>query len=260
MRVITAVIIQLVLFILLGMFNYVFKRNKLIQYSYNSIYLVSRYIMGCKLTTDIIPLKDKILLISNHPTILDFIYIMHWAKAHNRIEDLRFISKDSIGDIPVYGEYIKKSQCLISRDFEKDYDNITKFCRKISNKPKYILVIFPEGTTISPESKEKSVHFAKSNQKPIFEKVLYPRHRGLELILKHLLIEQFIDITLFYNDDRNLYKCNNDIDVLFDSYPRNGVILAKEIELSSVNIKSISKILEDRWIRKESFLKGIRGE
>ena len=192
MRVILAVIIQLVLFLLLGMFNYIFKRNKLIQYSYNSIYLVSRYIMGCKLTTDIIPLKDKVLLISNHPTILDFIYIMHWAKAHNRIEDLRFIAKDSIGDIPVYGEYIKKSQCLISRDFEKDYDNITKFCRKISNKPKYILVIFPEGTIISPQSKEKSVHFSKNNKKPIFEKVLYPRHKGLELILKHLLIDKRI--------------------------------------------------------------------
>jgi 1-acyl-sn-glycerol-3-phosphate acyltransferase len=257
MRVILAVTIQLVLFFLLGMFNLIFRRNKLVQYAYNSIFLTSRYIMGCNLTTDPIALKDKVLVISNHPTILDFIYILHWAKAHNRIQDVRFIAKGSIGNIPIYGKYIKKSQCLISRDFEKDYKNIINFCQKLSNKSRYILVIFPEGTTICPESKEKSLTFTKNNQKPIFKKVLYPRHRGLELILKHLLIEQFLDLTLFFNDDRELYKCNNDIDVAFDSYPRNGVILSKEIPLNTVSVKSIASILEKSWIDKEKFLRGL---
>jgi 1-acyl-sn-glycerol-3-phosphate acyltransferase len=257
MRVILAVCIQLALFFLLGMFNLIFKRNKLIEYAYNSIFLTSRYIMGCNLTTEPIALKDKVLVISNHPTILDFIYILHWAKVHNRIQDVRFIAKDSIGSIPIYGKYIKKSQCLITRDFEKDYDNIINFCKKISNKPRYILVIFPEGTTINPETKEKSLNFTKNNQKPLFKKVLYPRHRGLELILKHLLIEQFIDLTLFFNDDRELYKCNNDIDVAFDSYPKNGVILSKEIPLKSVSVKTIASVLEKSWIDKEKFLKGL---
>ena len=91
----------------------------------------------------------------------------------------------------------------------------------------------------------------------MFKKTLYPRHRGLELILKHLLIEQFLDLTLFYNDDRNCYKCNYDIDILFDSYPRNGVIVAKEIELSNVSVKTVSTILEKSWIDKEKFLKGL---
>ncbi len=257
MRVILAVIVQFFLFLMLGAFNFVFRRKRLIRYCYNSIYLVSRHLMGCKLATEPMALKDKVLLISNHPTILDFIYIVHWAQAHNRVEDLRFIAKDAIGNIPLFGKYIKKSQCLISRDFEQDYGTITNFCQKISARPRYILVIFPEGTTINPETKEKSLVFAQTNQKPVFATVLYPRHRGLELILKHLLVEQFIDITLFYNDDRTCYKCNYDMDILFDSYPKSGVILAKEIELKSITIKSLSRILEQSWIAKEQFLKGL---
>jgi 1-acyl-sn-glycerol-3-phosphate acyltransferase len=260
MRVLLAAIVQMVLFLMLGTFNFVFRRRRLVRYCYNSIYLTTRYLLGCQLTTEPMVLKDKVLLISNHPTILDFIYIIHWAMAHNRVEDLRFIAKDAIGNIPFFGQYIKQSQCLISRDFEKDYDTIRHFCTKISQKSRYILVIFPEGTTICPETKEKSLAFAKSNQKPVFANVLYPRHRGLELILKHLVLEQFIDITLFYNDDRSCYKCNYDIDVLFDSFPKSGVIIAKEIELKTVSIKSLSQILEQRWIAKEKFLKGINAK
>lgn len=260
MKIILAAIIQVWLFLLLGTFNAVFRRKRLLKYCYTSIYLVSQHILGCKLTTEPMPvLKDKVLIIANHPTILDFLYIIHWAKAHDRVEDLRFIAKDAIGNIPLFGQYIKQSQCLISRDFEKDYVTITQFCQKLSAKARrYILVIFPEGTTISPEAKEKSLAFAKNNLKPVFANVLYPRHRGLELILKHLLIEQFIDITLFFNDDRACYKCNYDVDILFDSYPKSGVIIAKEIDLKSVTLKTLSRTLEERWIAKEKFLKGLQ--
>jgi len=257
MIVILAVIIQVILIVLLGLFNFVFRKNKLLEYCYNSIFLVTRYIMGCKLIANPFQLKDKVLLISNHPTVLDFIYILHWAKLNNRVEDLRFISKESIGNIPLLGKYIKESQCLISKDFDTDYEKIVSFCKKLSEQKSYILIIFPEGTTICPETKDKSLNFSKINGKPIFNKVLYPRHRGLELILKHLLIQQFVDITLFYNDDRIGYKCNYEHDILFDSYPKNGVIIAKEIPLKSVTVKTISKILEKIWIKKEKFLKGI---
>jgi 1-acyl-sn-glycerol-3-phosphate acyltransferase len=259
MRVILAANVQIVILVLIGLFNYISRRKRLLEYSYNSIFLTTRYIMGCNITCEQLALKDRVLVICNHPTILDFIYLMHWAKAQNRLKDIRFVSKDSIGNIPGIGKYVKQSQCLISRDFEKDYSQIINFCQKLSHKAKYILVIFPEGTTICPESKEKSINFSKSNQKPFFKKTLYPRHRGLELILKHLLIEQFLDLTLFYNDDRNCYKCNYDIDILFDSYPRNGVIVAKELELSSVSVKTVSTILEKSWIEKEKFLKGLSG-
>jgi 1-acyl-sn-glycerol-3-phosphate acyltransferase len=259
MRVFLFLIIGLIVFLLLGVYSHIFKKSNLIENCYNSLYLISKYILGCKLElkNSNLVLKDKVLVISNHPTTLDFIYIIHWAKTYNRVGDLRFIAKDALGSIPILGKYIKDSQCLISRDYEKDKNSIIEFCKKLSNNPRYILVIFPEGTTLYPESKMKSMNFANNNSKPIFNNVLYPRHKGLELILKNLIIEQVFDITLFYNDDKKCYKCNYDKDFLFDSYPKNGVILAREVNIKNIQIENLEKFLEKTWKTKEVFMKKI---
>lgn len=262
MRVFLAIIITSIVLILLGIFNKIFKKSTLIENSYNSLYLISSYILGCHLNiinsnSKELQLKNKILLISNHPTTLDFIYIIHWARRYNRVKDLRFIAKQSLENIPIFGKYIKISQCLISRDFEKDKNNIIEFCKKLSEKSNYILVIFPEGTTLYPESKHKSLYFSTTNNKPIFNNVLYPRHKGLELILKNLLIEQVIDLTLYYNDDKKCYKCNYDKDFLFDSYPKHGVILEKEVDINKIKIENLEKFLEKTWLTKEIIMKKI---
>ena len=256
MRIILTVIIQIIILILLIIFNKIFKKSNLLENVYNSLYLLTKYILGCNLEIIGTPikLKDKLLVISNHPTTLDFIYLMHWAKQHNRIKDIRFIAKEGIGNIPGIGSYIKESQCLISRDYEADREKIIDFCKRISSDPSYILVIFPEGTTVFPESKAKSKNFSQNNDKPIFDNVLYPRHKGLELILDNLLIEQILDITLFYDDDKKCYKCAYDKDFLFDSYPKNGKIMEKEIELKEIKTGYIEKLLEKTWRRKDKFI------
>ena len=259
MRIILTVIIQIVLLILLIIFSKLFRKSNLLENVYNSMYLLSRYILGCNLEIigNPLQLKDKLLLISNHPTTLDFMYLLHWAKQHNRIKDIRFIAKDGIGTIPGVGKYIKETQCLISRDYESDKDKIKDFCKKLSEQKSYILVIFPEGTTVFPESKAKSKDFSTNNDKPIFENVLYPRHRGLELILKNLFIEQVIDLTLFYDDDKKCYKCAYDKDFLFDSYPKHGKVIEKEIPLEQIKIENLEKLLEKTWRRKDKFIKKI---
>ena len=259
MRIILTVIIQIVILVLLVIFNKIFKKSNLIENVYNSMYLLSKYILGCNLEIigNPLELNDKLLVISNHPTTLDFMYLLHWAKQHNRIKDIRFIAKDGIGNIPGVGKYIRETQCLISRDYEADKDKIIDFCKRLSEEENYILVIFPEGTTVFPESKAKSQTFSEKNDKPVFENVLYPRHKGLELILKNLVIEQVLDITLFYDDDKKCYKCAYDKDFLFDSYPKHGKILEKDIELEQIKIENIEKLLEKTWRRKEKFIRKI---
>lgn len=259
MRVILTVIIQLILLVLFILFNKLFKKSNLIENCSNSVYLLSKYILGCNLDKigENIMLKDKVLVISNHPTILDFVYLVHWAKKYNRVKDLRFVAKDGIGKIPFVGKYIKQTQCLISRDYEKDQNHIIDFCKRLSLEKSYILVIFPEGTTIAPETKIKSKSFSLNNDKPVFDNVLYPRYRGLELLLRHLTLEQVIDVTLFYNDDKKCYKCVYDMDFLFDSYPKHGIILDKEIQTGEIKLENIEKLLEKNWRRKEKFMQKV---
>ncbi len=259
MRIILTAIIQIVILVLLLIFSKIFRKSNLLENAYNSLYLLSKYILGCnvELINKPLELKNKLLVISNHPTTLDFVYILHWAKLHNRVKDLRFIAKAGIGNIPGIGKYIKESQCLISRDYEADKDKIIDFCKRLSENPSYILVIFPEGTTVFPESKAKSKSFAQNNDKPIFDNVLYPRYKGLELILRSLTIEQVIDITLFYDDDKKCYKCAYDKDFLFDSYPKHGKLIEKEIHLEEIKQENLEKLLEKTWRRKDKFIRKI---
>lgn len=259
MRIILTVIIQIVILVLLIIFSSIFKKSNFVENVYNSMYLLSKYLLGCNLEIigETIKIKDKLLVISNHPTTLDFIYLLHWAKHHNRIKDIRFIAKESLGNVYGVGRYIRKTQCLISRDYEADKNKIIDFCKKLSKEKSYILVIFPEGTTVFPESKAKSKTFSEKNAKPVFENVLYPRHKGLEVILNYLIIEQALDLTLFYDDDKKCYKCAYDKDFLFDSYPKHGKIIEKEIELENIKKGNIEKVLEKTWRKKEKFIKKI---
>ena len=248
MIVILTLLVQIIILILLAIISFVFGRNKFIRDGYLSIYYLTRYLMRCRLTSNRLALKDKLIITCNHPTNLDFIYLLHWAKLHDRLEDLRFVSKDSIGNIPFFGSYIKDSQCLISRNYEQDCSTIIEFCERLNRSERYILVVFPEGTTLCPETREKSFTYCKENDKPIFDYLLYPRYRGLELIFQYLQVQQWIDLTLFYIDDPNCYKCNYSMDILLDSYPRNAIIEGIEIYRSS---DSLEKQLEELWIKKE---------
>jgi 1-acyl-sn-glycerol-3-phosphate acyltransferase len=259
MRLVLAFVIFAVNILLLGLFSKMVKNTNMLEKGYNSIFLMSKYLLGCSLDVagEPIQLKEKVLVLSNHPTSLDFLYLVLWAKKYNRLDSLYFIAKEGIGNIPLVGSYIKKTQCLVSKDFEKDKVNIIDFCKRLSEKQNYILVIFPEGTTFYPDSQFKSKIFSYNNNKPVFDNVLYPRHRGLELILQNLTIDQCIDITLFYDDDKKAYKCADDINFIFDCYPRHGKIIEKDIKLDEISLENIETFLEKQWIRKEKFIRKI---
>lgn len=254
MIVILTLIIQIIICMILALVCFVFRRKSFISDTYESAYLTSRYLMGCRLDANKLVLKKKVIVTCNHPTNVDFIYLLHWARLHNRLGDLRFISKNSIGNIPFFGSYIKETHCLIARNYEQDYQIIIDFCQRLNDSDRYILVIFPEGTTLCPETKEKSFTFCKEKGKPIFGHLLYPRHRGLDLIISHLQLEQWVDITLFYRDDPSCYKCNYAMDILFDSYPKQATMKSKEINLTCLLNLTVEQKLEQLWLEKENFL------
>jgi 1-acyl-sn-glycerol-3-phosphate acyltransferase len=251
MRIIVGSIFQIAVFLICIVFIklYGYKRATILFLS--SIYLISKTIFGLHLEAEKIKTKDRLLVIANHPTVIDFLYIIHWAKLQDRLEELVFIAKDSVGNLPVIGQHLHNTQCLISRDFDKDKDKIIGFCEKLNRRPKYILVIFPEGTTIDPDTRKKSVNFSAENNFDMFDNVLFPRHRGLDLIINHLNIDQMLDLTIFYPDDPLNTKCNYEKDLLFDSYPRECRIIAKQIQLRQEHIQ---EDLVNIWKKKERVL------
>ncbi len=256
MRILVGFIVFFTVMILIGIFSKITKKANptVLEKGYNSICLLSKYILGSTLNISggPIQLKNRVLVISNHPTVLDVIYLVLWAKEKNRLGDLFFVCKSSLSQMPIIGNLIKQTQCLVSKNFEEDRDNIIDFCKKLSSQKSYILIIFPEGTTLFPETQLKSQLFAQKNNKVVFENVLYPRHKGLELIIKNLIIEQIVDLTLLYEDDPRI---TDDRELLLDCYPRKATIIEKEVILKEITIENLETFLEKTWVVKDKFMK-----
>ena len=70
-------------------------------------------------------------------------------------------------------------------------------------KAKYQILMFPEGTDLTPHSKVKSDQYADSNDLPRYEYVLHPKSTGFTYTLKTLReykIDAVYDITVGYPD------------------------------------------------------------
>ena len=74
----------------------------------------------------------------------------------------------------------------INRSIEKDKNNLINFVNNIETG---IIFIYPEGTRFTLDKLKKSQQFSKDNNLPIFKKMLYPKMKGMFLIIKQLKLK-----------------------------------------------------------------------
>jgi hypothetical protein len=72
---------------------------------------------------------------------------MHWAKAQDRLKDIRFVSKDSVGNIPIVGKYLKGTSNGFVLDNITNIGSITGFTFVPSTN---VLTIFQSNGTDLP--------------------------------------------------------------------------------------------------------------
>jgi len=119
---------------------------------------------------------------------------------------LRFILKDTIQYIPLYGHYLYQHGCLYVNRGNFKADKMLKgldYLKKKNTKIPSWVVIFPEGTFFHANFKdtiEVSRKRAIDNKLPVLEHHLTPKSRGMYLVLKELrgYIDAVYDITLVY--------------------------------------------------------------
>ncbi|KAI7906229.1 uncharacterized protein BX663DRAFT_428583 [Cokeromyces recurvatus] len=134
---------------------------------------------------------DKLIMIANHQIYADWIYIWFLAylsKAHGA---LKIMLKHSLSQIPIYG----------MRRLEHDKDNIVNNLLKTKERDRPMwLVLFPEGTVISDNTREKSKNYAARLNMEDFKYSLLPRTTGL-LLCKETLgnsVKWLYDLTIAY--------------------------------------------------------------
>lgn len=129
------------------------------------------------------------IVISNHVSTIDFLIILGYLSKFN-INSYNFVLKNQITYIPGMGllAYICPD-IKLSRNWEQDKNNISYQLDDIinsNNKGKSIILIFPEGTRFSQEKLTLAQEFSSNNNLPIFNKLLVPKTKGINLIINHL--------------------------------------------------------------------------
>ncbi|ORX58186.1 hypothetical protein DM01DRAFT_1333851 [Hesseltinella vesiculosa] len=150
----------------------------------------------------ILSFPDRTIVIANHQIYADWIYVWflsYLAGAHGYI---KIMLKNSLKYVPFFGA----GMCVMDFIFMKrrlidDKDTvINNLKRSVRDQRPMWLLLFPEGTVICEEGRERSQNFAAKNNLDDNLYTLLPRSTGLKLCLDTLeeSIEWMYDLTIGY--------------------------------------------------------------
>eukprot|EP00438_Fugacium_kawagutii_P027089 Skav203909 [mRNA] locus=scaffold228:72261:73591:+ [translate_table: standard] len=155
-----------------------------------------RFVSGTKIyihTTGAMSLEDlqkmsgDLLMISNHPSRIDWMFLWAVAIALGRLPGLKIVLKDSLRAAPGFGWAM---QCnaypfVCRKDRDKDLETL----RRVSSlageqESESAILLFPEGTDLSDRNLERSHAHSEKEGLPKYMQVLHPRTAGFETTWK----------------------------------------------------------------------------
>ena len=120
--------------------------------------------------------------------------------------DVHFMAKDALRTTPFVGWCMQACRhVFLRRKWEADEGPMTDALRRMASDPAepYCLLMFPEGTDLSPSNLDKSHAFARKSGLPLWHQVLHPRVRGFAHSLNVLRtavnpLDTVYDVTVAY--------------------------------------------------------------
>jgi 1-acyl-sn-glycerol-3-phosphate acyltransferase len=223
---------------------------------YEYLFKLNKYLLNWSIETDKrininTNIHNKILVLCNHPKVLDGLFIYKYLMNLFPKHKIIFVVKKELCNIPLIGDIIKNNNLCLERNFHTDEIYIKNTLNKyITQYDKLIIVIFPEGTTYCKETIEKSNNWCKLNNLNNFKNVLSPRTSGIALINDIFKPDYIINNTIFYLDDINHNKNNYEISLLnFDIIHRCKIIQ----EHIPINF-DFKNNLHYLWLKKDKLL------
>ena len=148
----------------------------------------------------------KLIIMANHQIYTDWWYI--WIVAHHQHlgGHIKIILKDSLRKIPIFGWGMEFFEFIfLKRKWASDEivlrTNLTR--ARLDHLPLWLL-LFPEGTNITPDTRARSSDYAKKKDISVEPRhVLLPRSTGLHASLLELSKDKYanhlLDTTLAYS-------------------------------------------------------------
>ncbi len=166
--------------------------------------LVGRFVNRTEIivTGDDIPDRENAIVVANHQQMPDITVIMDFALRKRRLGDLKFFVKDAIKWVPGVGWGMLFLGCpYLKRDWTRDRYSIERTFRTLVNEkiPAW-MVIFAEGTRITPAKADRSRAYAADHGFPRLRHVLLPRPKGFAAAVQGLRnhVAAVYDLTIGY--------------------------------------------------------------
>lgn len=153
-------------------------------------------------TGDDVPAGENAVIIANHQQMPDILVIMELASRKRRLADLKWFMKDSLKFVPGVGwGLIFLDSLFVKRDWNRDQETIERTFSMIHQKRiPFWLIMFVEGTRITPRKLERCQDFARQQGLPVPRHVLIPRPKGFLAAMEGLgrQVDAVYDLTIGY--------------------------------------------------------------
>ncbi|XP_051151038.1 probable 1-acyl-sn-glycerol-3-phosphate acyltransferase 4 [Andrographis paniculata] len=210
-------------------------------------------INGTKVTFsgDRIPVEERVLIIANHRTEVDWMYMWDLAIRKGCLGYLKYVLKRSLMKLPIFGWGFHILEFIpVHRNWEVDEPVMREMLSTFSDRRDPLwLAVFPEGTDYTKEKCAKSQKFANENGLPVLKNVLLPKTRGFNACLEILRgsLDAVYDVTIAYKNRLPTF-----LDNVFGVDPSEVHMHIKRIPLDKI---PLSEEESSAWLMNEFVLK-----
>ncbi|CAN8239925.1 unnamed protein product [Cochlearia groenlandica] len=204
---------------------------------------------------DRIPAEKRVLLIANHRTEVDWMYLWNIALRKGCLGYIKYVLKSSLMRLPIFGWGFHVLEFIpVERKREVDEPVMLEMLSTFKDPREPLwLALFPEGTDFTEEKCKKSQKFAAEVGLPALSNVLLPKTRGFSVCLEalHNSLDAVYDLTIAYKP-----RCPSFMDNVFGTDPSQVHIHVRRVPLKEIpsNEEESSAWLMDSFQLKDRLL------
>ncbi|XP_063040604.1 lysocardiolipin acyltransferase 1 isoform X2 [Engraulis encrasicolus] len=197
----------------------------------------------------------------NHRTRLDWMFLWCCLLRYSYLRLEKICLKAALKAVPGFGWAMQVASFIfIQRRWEEDRSHMANMLRYFCNiREPLQLLLFPEGTDLTDNTRARSDDFAEKNRLPKYEYVLHPRTTGFTFIVNTLRqgdnLDAVHDITVAY--PKNIPQTERHL--VLGLFPREIHFDVRRYPISSLPPAGDSEALQawcqERWAEKERRLR-----
>lgn len=201
---------------------------------------------------DNVPIEDRVLLISNHRTEVDWMYLWDLALRKGKLGFVKYVLKSSLMKWPIFGWAFHVLEFIpVERRWEADKLKMHQMLLSFRDaKDPLWLALFPEGTDFTEKKCIRSQKIAAEKGLAVLKHVLLPKTKGFFACLHELKdsLDAVYDITIGYKPMRPSF-----IDNVLGVAPSEVHIHIHRVSINKISIISEADI--DTWLMNKFTLK-----